>query len=206
VSAELDQLTRHGRRLAAVTIVWNTAEGVIALTSGRVAGSVALIGFGADSLVEVFAGSVILWRLTKLRGEKHASDAAERRAAKLIAATFLLLAATVAVESLHKLVNGEPPETSVAGIVVAAAALIVMPLLARAKRNVGRAIGSGAVVGDAAQSNLCAWLAAVVLTGLLLNALYHWWWVDPVAALAIVYVAAREGIERWNAPALDDCC
>ena len=206
MSVDLDQLQERGRRLAGLTIAWNSAEGVVAIASGGLAGSVALIGFGADSLVEVFAASVVLWRLAKLRGDKHTSDSAEHRAARLIAMTFFGLAATVGFESVRALVSGEAADASIGGIVVTAAALVVMPLLARAKRDLGRAIDSRAMQGDAAESNLCAWLSAVVLVGLVFNAVNHWWWIDPVAALAIVYVATREGLERWKSEALDDCC
>jgi divalent metal cation (Fe/Co/Zn/Cd) transporter len=199
-------LVRRGQRLAWLTIGWNSVEGIVAIASGAVAGSIALIGFGVDSFVEVFAGTVIIWRLAQERHDTHVSEAAERRAVKLIAGTFFLLAIGIAIESARKLSGGEHPETSVVGIVVTTVSLIVMPLLARAKREVGRAMGSRAVQADATETTLCVRLSAIVLVGLLLNALFGWWWADPVAALGLVYVAGREGIEHWRSDAVDDCC
>jgi divalent metal cation (Fe/Co/Zn/Cd) transporter len=199
-------LVRRGRWLAWATIGWNTVEGVVAITSGAVAGSVALLGFGVDSFVEVFAGSVILWRLAQERHGRDISEAAERRAVKLIAATFLLLAIGIAFESFRKLVGGEHPRVSFVGIAVTSISLVVMPLLARAKRRVGAEMGSRAIEADATETMLCVWLSAIVLAGLLLNLLFGWWWADPVAGFGIVYVAAREGLHHWNEPALDDCC
>lgn len=199
-------LVRRGQRLAWLTIGWNTVEGLVAIGSGAVAGSVALIGFGVDSFVEVFAGAVIIWRLSTERRGAHVSEFAERRAVRLIATTFLLLAVGIAFESIRKLVNGEHPDVSVLGIAVTSVSLVVMPVLARAKRQVGRAMGSRAVQADATETILCVWLSGIVLTGLLLNAVFGWWWADPVAALAIVCIAGREGIEHWRADQLDDCC
>ncbi len=200
------QLVRRGQRLAWITISWNSAEGIVAIASGAVAGSIALIGFGVDSFVEVFAGIVISWRLAQERHDAHVSEAAEHRAVKLIAGTFLLLSIGIAIESARKLIGGEHPEVSVVGIVLTIVSLVVMPLLARAKREVGRAMGSRAVEADATETMLCVWLSAIVLVGLLLNALFGWWWADPVAALGIVYIAGREGIEHWLSDAVDDCC
>jgi divalent metal cation (Fe/Co/Zn/Cd) transporter len=154
----------------------------------------------------VFAGAVILWRLAAERHGQEISEAAERRAVRLIAITFLLLAAGVAVESTRKLVTGEHPQESLIGITLAVVSLVVMPLLARAKRRVGRQLGSQALQADATETTLCVWLSAILLAGLSLNALFGWWWADPVAAYGIVYIAAREGIENWQAEMVDDCC
>lgn len=203
---ETDRLVRRGRSLAWLTIGWNTVEGVVAIGSGAVAGSVALIGFGVDSFVEVFAGGVIIWRLAKEAHGEEVSAVAERRAVRLIAATFLALAVGIAVESLRKLIGGEHPDASPVGIAVTAVSLIVMPLLARAKHRVGDGLGSRAVHADATETELCVWLSAIVLIGLVLNAAFGWWWADPVAALGVVYVAAREGLEHWRAEQVDDCC
>jgi divalent metal cation (Fe/Co/Zn/Cd) transporter len=156
--------------------------------------------------VEVFAGGVIIWRLAQERHESHISEAAERRAVKLIAGTFFLLSIGIAIESARKLIGGEHSETSIVGIVLTIVSLIVMPLLARAKREVGREMGSRAVEADATETMLCVWLSAIVLAGLLLNAVLGWWWADPIAALGIVYVAAREGFEHWRSESVDDCC
>lgn len=199
-------LARRGRRLAWWTIGWNSVEGVVAIASGAVAGSVALIGFGVDSFVEVFAGAVILWRLGAQRHGQHRSDLAERRALKLIAATFVLLSVGIAFESTRKLISGERPDLSVVGIALTIVSLIVMPLLAHAKRDVGRAMGSRAIQADATETMLCVWLSAIVLAGLILNGMFGWWWADPLAALGIVYVAGREGLEHWRAETLEECC
>jgi divalent metal cation (Fe/Co/Zn/Cd) transporter len=199
-------LVRRGRLLAWFTIAWNTLEGLVGIAAGLAAGSIALIGFGIDSYVEVFAGAVILWRLAAERHGQEISEAAERRAVRLIAVTFLLLAAGVAVESTRKLVTGEHPQESLIGIALAVVSLVVMPLLARAKRRVGRQLGNQALQPAATETTLCVWLSAILLAGLSLNALFGWWWADPVAAYGIVYIAAREGIENWQAETVDDCC
>ncbi len=199
-------LTRKGTKLAWLTIGWNTIEGLVAIASGVVAGSIALIGFGVDSYVEVFAGAVILWRLSKEAHGQHVSEQAERRAVKLIAATFLFLAVGIAIESIRKLVTGEHPGASPVGIAVTIVSLIVMPLLARAKRRVGKQLDSRAVQADATETVLCVYLSAIVLLGLVLNAAFGWWWADPLAGFGIVYVAGREGFEHWRAEEVDDCC
>jgi divalent metal cation (Fe/Co/Zn/Cd) transporter len=196
-------LVRRGRRLAWFTVGWNALEGLVAIASGLAAGSIALIGFGADSYVEVFAGVVVLWRLA---AERRGSEAAERRALRLIAVTFFLLAIGVGVESVRTLLAGEHPAESLPGILLAVVSLLVMPLLARAKRRVGRQLGSQALQADATETSLCVWLSGILLAGLGLNALVGWWWADPVAALGVVYVAAREGVENWRAEHVDDCC
>ena len=198
------KLARRGRMLAWFTIGWNSLEGVAAIAAGLLAGSIALVGFGADSYVEVFAGVVVLWRLGKERQGETISVAAELRAVKLIAGTFFLLAAGIGVESVRRLVTASQPDESLLGIVIAAVSLIVMPLLARAKRRVGEAMGSRALVADATETMLCVWLSVILLIGLGLNALFGWWWADPVAALGIVYFAVREGIEHWNPDEGDD--
>jgi divalent metal cation (Fe/Co/Zn/Cd) transporter len=199
-------LVRRGRLLAWFTIAWNALEGVIGIASGIAAGSIALIGFGADSYVEVFAGAVILWRLSKEQLGEHLSEAAERRALRLIAITFFLLAVGVAIESVRDLLTAGRPEESPVGILLAVVSLIVMPLLARAKRRVGRQMGSQALQADATETSLCVWLSAVLLAGLGLNALVGWWWADPLAGLVIAAIAAREGVENWTAEELDDDC
>ena len=200
-------LVRRGRLLAWLTILWNAVEGVVGIASGIAAGSIALIGFGVDSYVEVFAGAVIVWRLSKERLGQQLSDQAERRALRLIAVTFFLLAAGVGAESVRRLATGERPEESGVGLALAVVSLVVMPLLARAKRQVGQQLGSQALQADATETDLCVWLSAILLAGLGLNGLFGWWWADPLAGLAIVYIAVREGVENWTAEELhDDCC
>ncbi|MGH9246083.1 MAG: cation diffusion facilitator family transporter [Acidimicrobiales bacterium] len=200
------ELVRRARALAWFTVVWNAAEGVVGIALGIAAGSIALVGFGADSFVEVFAGSVILWRLRQKRRGGDVSATAERRAVKLIAVTFVLLAVGVAIESVRDLISRAAPDESLPGIVLAMVSLVVMPVLARAKRRVRRQLGSRAVEADATETSLCVWLSAILVVGLGLNALFGWWWADPVAALGIVYVAAREGVENWTADDVDACC
>ncbi len=194
---------RRARLLAWFTIAWNSVEGIVGIVSGVVAGSIALVGFGVDSYVEVLSGAVVLWRLAKERQGAELSEAAEHRALRIIAGTFFALAAGVTLESIRKLATGEHPSASAAGIALTVVSLVVMPQLARAKRNVGRQLGSHALQADATETVLCVWLSAIVLAGLLLNAAFGWWWADPVAALGIVYVAAREGREAWKG---DTCC
>jgi divalent metal cation (Fe/Co/Zn/Cd) transporter len=204
--SERPALVRRGTWLAWFTIAWNAIEGIAGIAAGIAAGSIALLGFGVDSYVEVFAGSVILWRLAKERHGQELSEAAERRAVRLIAITFLVLAAGVGAESARKLIVGAEPDESRFGIGLAVVSLIVMPLLARAKRRVGEQLGSRAVTADATETTLCVWLSAILLVGLGLNALFGWWWADPLAGLGIVYVAGREGIDHWRTEELDDCC
>jgi len=194
---------RRGRLLARFTIAWNSVEGIVGIASGLAAGSIALVGFGVDSYVEVLSGVVVLWRLSKERHGEEQSEAAEGRALRIIAGTFFALAGGVALESIRKLATGEHPSASAAGIALTVVSLVVMPTLARAKRKVGRQLGSHALQADATETVLCVWLSAIVLVGLLLNAAFGWWWADPLAATGIVYVAAREGREAWKG---DTCC
>lgn len=170
------------------TIAYNVLEGVIAIGAGVVASSIALIGFGIDSGIEVLASALLVWRL-------HAGEKAEKRALQLVGISFLLLAAYVAFDSAKALVQREAPEVSVPGIVLAAASVAIMPMLARAKRRVAEAIGSRAMTAEAKQTELCMWLSAILLAGLGLNAAIGWWWADPVAALAMVPIIANEGRE-----------
>jgi divalent metal cation (Fe/Co/Zn/Cd) transporter len=162
---------------------------------GIAAGSVALVGFGADSLIEALAAFIVLWRFADRR--RH-SELAELRAQQLIAASYALLVVFIVVESLRTVLGGHHPETSRVGIALAAFTAVAMPLLALAKRRVGRRLGSAATVSEAAQNQICAYLSIALLVGLLANALAGWWWADPAAALAIAGVAAYEGIESWR--------
>jgi divalent metal cation (Fe/Co/Zn/Cd) transporter len=201
-----DRWVRRGRALSWATVGWNSIEGVTAIASGIAASSIALVGFGVDSYVEVFAGSVILWRLAQERRGEQVSARAERRAVRLIAATFLVLALGVGAESVRRLLLGTTPDESLLGIGIAVASLLVMPVLARAKRRVGIQLDSRAVQADATETVLCVWLSATLLVGLAANAALGWWWADPLAALGVVYVAAREGVGLWRRDQLDDCC
>lgn len=192
------RLLRRGLRLEYVTVGWNIAEGVIAVGAGIAAGSIALIGFGVDSVVETVSGVVLIWRLSsELRGhlDEEAVERVEHRAERLVGVAFLLLAAYVAFEAIRSLLTGEAPDASPVGIALTAISLVVMLWLARAKRRTGEALGSRALIADAQQTYACWYLSAITLSGLALNAAFGWWWADPVAALGIVVLLVREGIE-----------
>ena len=197
LTVERSVLERRARRLAWLTIVWNVVEAVVAIGSGLVAASLALVGFGIDSTIEVFAAVVVLWRL------RGVDEAREQRALKLIAVSFFVLAAYVTVEAIRDLISDSDPRTSPVGIGLAIASLIVMPVLAVAKSRTGKALGNRTVIADAAETKLCTYLSVILLAGLLLDATLNWWWADPVAALGIAVLAIREGREAW---AGDDCC
>ena len=188
-------LERRARLLAWGGNAWHLIEFAIALGAGIAAGSIALIGFGIDSVIEALAGGVIVWLFTGGRGS---SPVAERRAQQLIAASYAVLVAYIVVEATRDLLGSQHPQVSWIGIGLAAFTATTMPLLAAAKRSVGRKLGSSATVSEAQQNQICAYLSIALLAGLLANALAGWWWADPVAALLIAAVAAREGIESWR--------
>jgi divalent metal cation (Fe/Co/Zn/Cd) transporter len=195
---ERARLGRRARLLAATSVSYNLVEAVVAITAGVVSGSIALVGFGLDSVIEVSSGLVILWQF------RHAlPQSRERQAQRLISLSFLALAAYVSVESLRALVTGDEPDTSRVGIALALASLAVMPLLSRAQRRTGRALHSSAVIADGTQTALCAWISLAVLVALVLNATLGWWWADPLAGLVIAAIAAREGRQTWRG---DSCC
>lgn len=199
-AAERARLERRARMLAWTGNVWHLFEFAIALAAGIAAGSVALVGFSIDSLIELAAGTVVIWLFTGGRGS---SAFAERRAQQLIASSYALLAVYVVVESTRDLLGNHHPGTSWVGIGLAAVTAPTMPLLARAKRRVGRSLNSSATVSEAAQNQICAYLSIALLVGLLLNALLGWWWADPLAALAIAGVAAKEGWDSWQGTSCD---
>jgi divalent metal cation (Fe/Co/Zn/Cd) transporter len=190
---------RRGRRLEYFTVAWNSLEAVVAIGAGLFAGSVALVGFGVDSVIETSSGAVLLWRLRD--GER--GEAREAVALRLVGVSFLLLAAYVAYGAVRSLLMREPPEASYAGIAIAALSLVVMPLLARAKRRVAAQLGSRAMRADARQTDLCAYLSAILLAGLAVNALFGLWWADPAAALLMTPIIAREGVRALRGEA---CC
>jgi divalent metal cation (Fe/Co/Zn/Cd) transporter len=195
-------LVKRGRHLEYFTIGYNSLEGLIAVAAGLIAGSIALVGFGFDSLIEVTSGAVLLWRL-------HADVDEARRARiesislRIVGICFLVLAIYVTSDSVKSLVRREAPQESIVGIVLAAVSLIIMPLLVRAKRKVARGINSGALMADSKQTELCTYLSAILLGGLLLNPLLGWWWADPVAAIVMVPIIVREGIEALRG---ETCC
>ncbi len=185
---------QRGRRLEYLTLGWNLGEGAVAIGAGVFAGSTALLGYGIDSLIECLSGSVLLWRLQ--HGEK--GKRREQQARKLVGISLLILAAYVTYEAAESLIKKEPPEASYVGIVLALLAVIVMPLLARAKRKVAASLGSQAMHADSRQSDICGYLSAILLVGLAANALLHWWWADPVAGLLMVPIIGKEGIEAMR--------
>lgn len=192
---------RRGRGLEYLTIGWNVLEAVVSISAGLFAGSIALVSFGVDSVIESTSGASLLWRLRDgERGEQR-----ERLALRLVGISFLLLAAYVAFDAVKSLIGREPPEASYPGIGIAALSLVVMPLLARAKRRVAAQLNSRAMKADSRQTDLCAYLSAILLGGLLLNALFGWWWADPVAALVMLPIIAGEGIEALRGETCDDC-
>jgi cation diffusion facilitator family transporter len=184
---------RAGRRLEYFTLGWNLTEAAVAVSAGLFAGSIALIGFGIDSLIESLSGGILLWRLRQ--AEAETDESRERLAHRLVGISFFLLALYVAFEAGKSLLRHEEPETSVVGIILSIVSLIVMPLLARAKRRVAAKIDSRALYADSRQTDICAYLSAILLGGLLLNALFGWWWADPTAALCMLPLIFREGIE-----------
>jgi divalent metal cation (Fe/Co/Zn/Cd) transporter len=202
-SAALDRaaLIARGRRLEYLTIAWNSFEAVVALISGLLAGSIALVGFGLDSVIETTSAGILLWRF-RAAGD---CEREEQRAHRLVGFCFLLLAAYVAIESIRALWSKAQPERSLPGILIAVAAVIVMPLLSRAKRRVAEQIHSGALRADARQADFCAWLSAVLLIGLLLHSLLGWWWADPAAALVMTPIIAREGVQGLRGEKCDGC-
>jgi divalent metal cation (Fe/Co/Zn/Cd) transporter len=200
--AERAALERRAKLLAWGGNGWHVVEFAIAVGAGLAAGSVALVGFGIDSVIEALAGGVIVWLFTGGRGS---SETAERRAQKLIAASYAILVAYIGVESIRDLAGAHHPAVSWVGIGLAAFTAPTMPLLARAKRRVGRSLNSSATVSEASQNMICAYLSVALLVGLLANALAGWWWADPAAALVIAGVAAKEGIGSWRGESCE-CC
>jgi divalent metal cation (Fe/Co/Zn/Cd) transporter len=200
---EWHRAARRARFLSWLSLAWMGAEGAIAIVAGILAGSIALIGFGIDSAIEGFASLVIVWRFT---GSRLLSEKAEARAQKLVAVQFFLLAPYVGGEAIHKLVTADQPETSWLGIALVSTSVVGMPFLGIAKRRLADRLGSVATRGEGTQNLLCAYLAAAVLVGLLGNALFGLWWLDPAAALVVAAFAVREGRESWRGEGRCDVC
>ncbi len=208
VAADRPGLLRRALRLEYLTVGWNIIEGLIAVTAGLASGSVALLGFGIDSFVESASGSVMIWRLLVERNagedDEERIEHVERRAQKLVAGSLILLAAYIAWDSITSLIAGERPEPSMVGIVLAIASLSVMWWLARQKRRVGTALGSRAMTADAFQTDACFWLSLFLLVGIGANALFGWWWADPLAALGMTFFIGKEAAEAWRGGDDDD--
>jgi divalent metal cation (Fe/Co/Zn/Cd) transporter len=200
-----DRALRTARRLNVATLGWNVVEAVVAVSAALAAGSLSLLAFGLDSCIEVSGALVLTWRLARERrdGCRQPDD---RRATRVLAVSFFALAGYVGVESVLSLVQREEPSVSAVGIVLTSLSLLVMPLLARAKRRLAPVLGSRAQEREAQQTQLCAVLSAVVLVGLGLNAALGWWWADPAAALVVAVLAAVEGVRSWRATSLEDTC
>jgi divalent metal cation (Fe/Co/Zn/Cd) transporter len=197
-------IVRRGRRLEYFTIAWNGVEGLLAVAMGVVAGSISLVGFGLDSFIEVTSGSVLLWRMS-VDADVQRRELNERRALRVIGVCFLLLAVYVVYESVTDLLWKRAPEHSVPGIILACVSLMVMPLLSRGKRTLGRAMGSAAMHADAKQAEFCTYLSAILLGGLLLNAMFGLWWADPVAGIIMAPIIGKEGVDGLQGKTCDDC-
>ncbi|WP_055482126.1 cation transporter [Sphaerimonospora mesophila] len=191
-------LARRIRLLVAATITYNLVEAAVAITAGTVASSVALIGFGLDSIVEVASAAAVAWQFSSDEHEKR-----EKTALRIIAVSFFALAAYVAIDAVRTLIGGGEAEHSTPGLVLAALSLLIMPVLSATQRRAGRELGSASVVADSKQTLLCTYLSAVLLAGLALNSAFGWSWADPVAALVIAAVAVKEGRQAWRG---DACC
>ncbi|MBZ5577418.1 MAG: cation transporter [Acidobacteriia bacterium] len=205
MAAERPELVSRGRRLEYFTIAYNSLEGLVSLIAGWLAGSVSLLAFGLDSLIEVTSGASLLWRL------RHDADPvrrenSERATLRVVGGCFVALAAYLAVEAGSSLIEHRAPERSIPGIMMAAVSVVVMPLLARAKRRVAAGLGSAAMRADSRQADFCTYLSAILLSGLLLNALLGWWWADPAAGLGMVPIIAKEGVDALRGKGCCDGC
>jgi len=195
-------IAQRGKRLEYFTVAWNTLEGVVAVIAGAIAGSISLVGFGIDSFIEVTSGATLLWRMS-VDSNVRRRERNERLSLRIVGVCFLALAAYIAFESLSDLVRRRAPEHSFPGIILACVSLVAMPLLSRAKKKVGTQLGSAAMHADARQTDFCVYLSAILLCGLVLNALLGWWWADPFAALVMVPLIAKEGLDSLR---LRTCC
>jgi divalent metal cation (Fe/Co/Zn/Cd) transporter len=195
-------IAQRGKRLEYFTIGWNSLEGLGALATGLIAGSISLVGFGVDSFIEVTSAVALLWRLSLIAGEES-REQNERFTLRIVGICFLVLSLYVASVAISNLWRRHAPAHSIAGIVVACAALVAMPLLSHAKKRVGEQLGSAAMFADARQADFCTYLSAILLVGLILNAATGWWWSDPVAALIMTPIIAKEGIDALQGKA---CC
>ena len=195
-------IAERGKRLEYFTILWNTLEGLVAVIAGAMASSISLVGFGMDSFIEVTSGATLLWRMS-VDADEDGRERNERLSIRIVGVCFVILAAYVTYEAVTDLFGRKAPEHSIPGIVLASVSLIVMPILSRAKKKVGSDLGSRAMEADAKQTDFCVYLSAILLVGLLLNAAFGWWWADPVAALVMAPIIAKEGVEGVKG---ETCC
>lgn len=196
------RLVRRAKLLSWLSLAWMTIEGAVGVTAGLIAGSVALTGFGLDSVIEGAASVIVIWRFT---GARESSQVSERRAQKLVGVSFFLLAPYIALDAILTLANKSHPATSWVGVALAVGSIVLMPLLGRTKARLGAQLESSATAAEGAQNMLCAYMAAGVLLGLLANTVRGWWWLDPVIGLAIAVLAVREGREAWGGEVCSDC-
>src|SRR5437868_3961014 len=195
-------IANRGKRLEYFTIGWNTLEGLVAVVAGAIAGSISLVGFGLDSFIEVTSGATLLWRMT-VDADVESRERNEKLSLRIVGVCFLALAAYITYESASDLISRHAPEHSIPGIILACVSLIVMPLLSRAKKRLGNELGSAAMHADAKQADFCVFLSIILLGGLLLNATFGLWWADPAAALVMVPLIAKEGLDGIKGKA---CC
>jgi len=205
VALNRQALAQRGKRLEYFTIAWNSLEGLVAVIAGAIAGSISLVGFGIDSFIEVASGTTLLWRMT-VDADVKSREGNERLSLRVVGLCFIVLAAYVAYESVSVLISKKASERSIPGIILACVSLVVMPILSRAKKQVGRDLGSAAMNADAKQTDLCVYLSAILLGGLFLNAALGWWWADPTAALIMVPIIAKEGFDGVKGKACCDSC
>lgn len=198
-------VAKRGKRLEYFTITWNCLEGLVAVVAGAIAGSISLVGFGVDSFIEVTSGATLLWRMA-VDSEEHTRERNERLSLRIVGVCFLALSTYIAYESVSDLISRKAPEHSIPGIILAAVSLIAMPILSRAKKKVGKELGSTAMHADARQTDFCVYLSAILLAGLTLNAVFGWWWADPVAAITMVPIIAREGFNGLKGRPCSDSC
>jgi divalent metal cation (Fe/Co/Zn/Cd) transporter len=201
-TSDRQAIAKRGTRLSYFTIAWNSLEGLIAIVAGAVAGSISLVGFGIDSFIEVISGATLLWRMT-VDADVQSRERNERLSLRIVGICFFFLAVYVAYESCSDFIARKAPERSIPGIILACTSLVVMPILSRAKKKVGYELGSAAMNADARQTDFCVYLSAILLSGLLLNATLGWWWADPAAALIMVPIIAKEGLDGIRRKA---CC
>jgi divalent metal cation (Fe/Co/Zn/Cd) transporter len=201
-TAVRQQIAARGKRLAQFTIAWNLLEGIVAIISGTIAGSISLVGFGLDSFIEVVSGTAVLWRMM-VDADVERRERNERLSLRMVGACFLTLAGYVSFEATTDLAQRKFPEQSIAGIILACVSLVVMPLLAQSKKQVGIELASQAMTADAKQTDFCFYLSAILLFGLLANAILGWWWADPLCGLVMVPIIAREG---WRSLKGKSCC
>src|SRR4029077_15659677 len=202
VALDRQAVAERGKRLEYFTITWNSLEGLVALIAGVLAGSISLVGFAIDSFIEVTSGTVLLWRMS-VDADVPGRERNEQFSLRIVGVCFMALAVYITYESVSDILSRKPPKHSIPGIVLACVSLVVMPLLARAKKKIGNELGSAAMHADARQTDFCVYLSAILLAGLLLNLTLGWWWADPIAALVMVPIIAKEGIDGSRAKA---CC